>query len=197
MRGMRIAPVGLALIAVLAAPAVLRADVIHLKNGNRLEVEGWRDTGDTIEFMMGGGIIRISKAEVQKIDGKPTRGDLRMYSSGVSAAIGPMDEKTAVTQMADLLKKGEALFGQTVLLPPEKAGAFRRLAEQWRGFEVPEPLRSTHARGEAAIQMAAEAFSAEEDLPDTKERVEKAKAELAAVQDELKKRGAAGAGGQG
>jgi len=45
--------------------------------------------------------------------------------------------------------------------------------------------------------MAAEAFSAEEDLPDTKERVEKAKAELAAVQDELKKRGAAGAGGQG
>lgn len=197
MRRMRIAPVGLALAAALAAPAALCADVIHLKNGNQLQVEGWRDAGDSIEFMMGGGIVRISKAEIQKIDGKPTRGDLRMYSSGVSAAIGPMDEKTAVTQMADLLKQGEALFGQTALLPPEKAGAFRRLAEQWRGFEVPEPLRATHARGEAAFQMAVEAFSADEEAPETKERVEKAKTELAAVQDEVKKRGGAGAGGQG
>jgi len=197
MRGIRIAPIGLALVAALAAPAALYADVIHLKNGNQLQVEGWRDAGDSIEFMMGGGIVRISKAEVQKIDGRPARGDFRMYSSGVSASLGPIDEKTAVTQMADLLKQGEALFGQTVLLPPEKAGAFRRLAEQWRGFEVPEPLRPTHARGEAALQMAVEAFSADEEAPETKERVEKAKAELAAVQDEVKKRGGAGAGGQG
>ncbi|MBI4012262.1 MAG: hypothetical protein HY359_08155 [Candidatus Rokubacteria bacterium] len=193
MPSTRLAPVVLAL-ALALAPLPARADVIHLKNGNALQVEGWRDVGDAIEFMMGGGIVRISKAEVQKIDGKPSRGDFLMYSSGVTAAIVPMDEKTAVTQMTDLLKQGEALFGQTVSFP-EKAGAFRRLAEQWRGFEVPEPLRPTHARGEAAIQMAVEAFSADEELPDTKEKVDKAKTELAAVQDEVKKRGAPGTGG--
>lgn len=190
-------------IAVIALavglPAIATADVIHLKNGSRLQVEGWRDAGDAIEFMMGGGIIRISKAEVQKIDGKPTRGDFKMYSSGVSTAAGPVDEKAAVGQMADLLKQGEALFGQTVLSSSEKAGAFRRLGEQWRGFEVPAPLRSAHTRGDAAIQMAVEAFSAEEDAPDAKDRVEKAKTELAAVQDEVKKLGGGPApgGGQG
>ncbi len=194
MPSTRLVPVVLAL-ALALAPLSARADVIHLKNGHALQVEGWRDVGDAIEFMMGGGIVRISKSEIQKIDGKPSRGDFLMYSSGVTAAIAPMDENAAVTQMTDLLKQGEALFDQTVLSPPEKAGAFRRLAEQWRGFEVPEPLRPVHARGEAAIQMAVEAFSADEDLLDAKEKVDKAKAELAAVQDEVKKRGAPGTGG--
>jgi|RhiMetdeSRZDD1v2_1073273.scaffolds.fasta_scaffold124927_2 hypothetical protein len=196
MRGLRLV---LALAMVVGLAGALHADVIHLKNGNRLEVEAWKDAGEVIEFMMGGGIIRISKAEVQKIDGKPTRGDFRMYSSGVSTASGPVDEKAAVGQMADLLKQGEALFGQTVLSPSEKAGAFRRLGEQWRGFEVPDPLRPTHGRGDAAIQMAVEAFSAEEDAPDAKDRVAKAKTELAAVQDEVKKLGGtpAAGGGQG
>jgi hypothetical protein len=196
MRGLRLV---LALAMVVGLAGALHADVIHLKNGNRLQVEGWRDAGDAIEFVMGGGIIRISKAEVQKIDGKPTRGDFKMYSSGVSTAAGPVDQKAAVGQMADLLKQGEALFGQTVLSSSEKAGAFRRLGEQWRGFEVPDPLRSAHTRGDAAIQMAVEAFSAEEDAPDAKDRVEKAKTELAAVSDEVKKLGGGPApgGGQG
>ncbi len=196
MRGLRLV---LALAMVVGLAGALHADVIHLKNGNRLEVEGWRDAGDAIEFMMGGGIIRISKAEVRKIDGKASRGDFKMYSSGVSTAAAPVDEKAAVGQMADLLKQGEALFAQTVLSPGEKAGAFRRLGEQWRGFDVPDPLRTTHSRGDAAIQMAVEAFSADEDAPDAKERVEKAKTELAAVQDEVKKLGGGPApgGGQG
>src|SRR5262249_22593728 len=146
---------------------------------------------------MGGGIIRISKAEIRKIDGKPTRSDFRMYSSGVSTAAAPVDEKAAVGQMADMLKQGEALFAQTVLSPSEKAGAFRRLGEQWRSFDVPDPLRATHSRGDAAIQMAVEAFSADEDAPDAKERVEKAKTELVAVQDEVKKLGGGPAPGVG
>ena len=187
----------LTLAAGLLLPELLHADVIHLKNGNKLEVEGWKDTGDAIEFMMGGGIIRISKAEVQKIDGKPTRGDFRMYSSGVStSATAAVDRATAVSQMADLLKQGEALFGQAVLSASEKADAFRRLGEKWREFEVPEALRDAHTKGGAAIQMAAEAFSADETAPDAKERVEKAKAEVTAAQDEVKKLGGGG-GGQG
>jgi hypothetical protein len=199
MRSMRVAPLGLAVAGWLAFPAAGLADVIHLKNGNHLQVEGWRDAGDAIEFMMGGGIVRIPKAEVQKVDGKPSRGDFKMYSSGVSASVAPVDEKAAVTQMADVLKQGEALFGQTVLSGGEKAGAFRRLADQWRGFGVPETLRPIHARGEAAIQMAADAFAADETAPDTKERVDKARAELGTVQDEVKKLGGGPApgGGQG
>jgi hypothetical protein len=190
---MRIVPIGLAVAGWLVFPGVGLADVIHLKNGNRLQVEGWRDAGDAIEFMMGGGIVRIPKAEVQKVDGKPSRGDFKMYSSGVSASVAPVDEKAAVTQMADILKQGEALFGQAVLSGGEKAGAFRRLADQWRGFVVPETLRPTHTRGAAAIQMAADAFGGDETAPDTKERVEKAQAELVTVQEEVKKLG----GGQG
>jgi len=191
MRGMRIAPIVLAL--ALGLPALVHADVIHLKNGNRLEVEGWKDAGDAIEFMMGGGIIRISKAEIQKIDGRPTRGDFRMYTSGVSTSTEATSEPgTALTQMADLLKQGEALFGQGVLSASEKAGAFRRLGEQWRGLEVPETARGAHSRGEAAIQMAVEAFGAGEAAADAQERVDKAKAAVTAAQEEVKKLGGAG-----
>lgn len=194
MRAMRV----LAFAAALALPTLVRADVIHLANGNRLEVEGWRDAGDAIEFMMGGGIVRIAKAEIRKIDGKPARGDFRMYASGVSTASGPVDQATVAGQMADILKQGQALFSQTVLSTPEKANAFRRLGEQWRGVEVPDPLRDAQSRGDAAIQMAVEAFSADDDTaPDVKERIDKAKAELAALQEDLKKLGPPTAGGQG
>jgi hypothetical protein len=194
MRAMRV----LAFAAALALPTLVRADVIHLANGNRLEVEGWRDAGDAIEFMMGGGIVRIAKAEIRKIDGKPARGDFRMYASGVSTARGPVDQATVAGQMAEILKQGQALFTQTVLSTPEKANAFRRLGEQWRGVEVPDPLRDAQSRGDAAIQMAVEAFSADDDTaPDVKERIDKAKAELAALQEDLKKLGPPTAGGQG
>ena len=76
MRGLRIT---LAFAMVVGLAGAVCADVIHLKNGNRLEVEAWKDAGDVIEFAMGGGVIRIAKAEIQKIEGKPIRGDFRMY----------------------------------------------------------------------------------------------------------------------
>ena len=194
MRGIRV----LALAAAVALPTLAQADVIHLANGNRLEVEGWRDAGDAVEFMMGGGIVRIAKAEIRKIEGKPTRGDFRMYTSGVSTARGPVDQATAVGQLADILKQGQALFTQSVLSTPEKANAFRRLGEQWRGVEVPDPLRDTQSRGDAAIQMAVDAYSADDDTaPDVKERIDRAKSELTALQDDLKKLAPPAAGGQG
>jgi hypothetical protein len=114
-----------------------------------------------------------------------------MYSSGVSTArTGPVDQAAAVGLLADILKQGQALFTQTVLSTSEKATAFRRLGEQWRGIEVPDPLRDAQSRGDAAIQMAVEAFSADDDTaPDVKERIDRARAELASVQDDLKKLG--------
>jgi hypothetical protein len=190
MRGMRLAPVVLAL--ALGLPALVHADVIHLKNGNRLEVEGWKDAGDAIEFMMGGGIIRISKAEIQKIDGRATRGDFRMYTSGVSTSTGGTREAgSAVTQMTDILKQGEALFGQS-LPATEKAGAFLQLGEQWRALEVPENAKEVHSRGGAAIQMAAEAFAAGDAAADAKEKVDKAKAAVTSAQEEIRKLAGAG-----
>jgi hypothetical protein len=192
MRGLRIT---LALATVVGLAGALHADVIHLRNGNRLEVEGWKDAGDAIEFTMGGGIIRISKAEIQKIDGRPTRGDFRMYTSGTSTAAptGPVAQTAALTQMSDLLQQGAALFGQTVLSPGEKVGAFRRLSEQWRALEVPDPVRPAHSRGEAALQMAVDAFGADED--EQKTRVDRARAELSSVQDEVKQLGGGTSGG--
>jgi hypothetical protein len=145
---------------------------------------------------MGGGIIRIAKAEIQKIDGRPTRGDLRMYTSGVSTAAatptGPAAQAAALTQMSDLLQQGAALFTQTVLSAGEKAGAFRRLSEQWRALEVPDPVRPAHSRGEAAMQMAVDAFGADED--ERTARVDRARAELTSVQDDVKKLGATSGG---
>ena len=178
----------LTLVAALVLPGLLHADVIHLKNGNKLEIDGWKDAGDAIEFMMGGGIIRISKAEIQKIDGRPTRGDFRMYTSGVSTATSAaVDQGAAVTQMTDILKQGEALFGQSILSASEKATAFRRLGEQWRGLAVPDPAKEAYSKGDSALQLAVEAFSGPESASDAKDRVDKAKAELAAAQDEVKK----------
>jgi hypothetical protein len=190
MRSMRIAPIVLAL--ALGLPALVHADVIHLKNGNRLEVEGWKDVGDAVEFMMGGGIIRISKAEIQKIDGRPARGDFRMYTSGVSTSTGGSAEAgTVVTRMTDLLKQGEALFGQS-LPAGEKATAFLQLGEQWRGLEVPENAKEAHGLGGAAIQMAAEAFAAGDATPEAQGKVEKAKAAVTAAQEEIRKLAGAG-----
>jgi hypothetical protein len=189
MRGLRIT---LAFAMVVGLAGAVCADVIHLKNGNRLEVEAWKDAGDAVEFAMGGGVIRIAKAEIRKIDGKAIRGDFRMYTSGTStaAATGPVSQAGALSQMAELLQQGTALFGQTVLSPGEKAGAFRRLSEQWRGLDVPDPVRPAHSRGEAALQRAADAFGADEDEQRT--RVEQARTELASVQDEVKKLGETG-----
>ncbi len=188
---------GLALLAALGWPGAVDADVIHLVNGSQLEVEAWRDVGDAIEFTSGGGIVRISKSEVRKIDGKPTRGDLKMYSSGVSGSAtggqsGPLDQAAAVKQMADLLKEGEALFTQPALTPTEKASAFRRLGERWRELEVPDPLRGAYTRGQQALQLAFEAFTADshspgEANPDVRARVEKAKAAIQGTQEDVKK----------
>ena len=185
----RVAMAVWALVAGLVIPETVAADVIHLTNGRAIEVEAWQDAGDAIEFAMGGGIIRISKAEVQKIDGTPTRAGLKMYSAPPSAATSSLDTSASVKQMADLLKQGEGLFAQTILSPAEKAGAFRRLSYKWREFEVPEALQEAHGRGLRALQLAAEAFGAEEEgaLPNVKERIEAARTEMQAAQDEVKK----------
>jgi hypothetical protein len=199
---------GLALMTI-GWPAALAADVIQLVNGSRFEVDAWRDVGDAIEFASGGGVVRIAKSEVLKIEGKARRGDLPMYSSGTSGsppaaptATVPGDRAKAAKQLADVLADGEALFSQSYLSGAEKAGAFRRLAERWRGLDVPEALRETHQKGDQAIQAAAAAFTAEgaipgEAAPDARQRIDKARADFKSVQDEIKKAGASRPGQPG
>lgn len=161
----------------LAAPAA--ADVIHLTSGVAIEVAAWRDAGDAVEFVRWGGIVRIAKTDIARIDGRTIRQDLRMYSAPASAAAPArgLDRPAAVKQMLDLLGQGGGLFGQTVLSAAEKARAFRKLREGWDGLEVPEALRDLHGKGQQAIQVATEAFVAEDEdvLPNVKERVEAAR----------------------
>jgi len=201
---------GLVLMAALGGPRDLAADVIHLVNGSRIEVDAWRDTGDAIEFASGGGVVRIAKGEVLKIEGKARRGDLPMYSSGApagaapaaTAAATPTDRAKAAKQLSDVLADGEALFAQSYLSGAEKAGAFRRLAERWRGLDVPDALRDAYQKGDQAIQGAVAAFTAEgaipgEAAPDARQRIEKARADFKSVQDQIKQAGSSRPGQPG
>lgn len=191
MRGRIFTGIGFAIAVGLVYPALSVADEIRLKNGVTIQVEAWRDVGDAIEFSRSGGIIRISKTEIERIDGKPTRGDLRMYSAPPSASAAARDQASAGRQMTELLKQGEALFEQAVLAAPEKVTAFRRLGERWGEVQAPEALREAHARGQRALQMATEAYTAESEgkLPDVKERIEAAKAEIQGAQVDVRKGG--------
>ena len=182
----------------LAVPALAAADTIRLKNGRVLEVEGWRDAGDSIEFAAGGGIVRISKAEVDKIDGKPRRGELKMYTSGVSSAevaaagsaAAASERAPMANQMKEVLGQGDGLFDQASLSSAEKVGAMRRLADRWREIAVPDSLRETHDRGRAAFQSAIDAFEGADRDPNAKLRIDKARDEIRSVLEEVKKAGA-------
>lgn len=190
MRARSWAAAGLMLGAALVAPTVAVADdVIHLKNGSRIVVEAWRDLGDAIEFALGGGLVRISKAEVARIEGKPVRGDLPMYSSGTAAAepAAPSDRAAAATQMLELLGRAEGLIGQGTMEPNEKAGAFRRLAAAWQGFQVPKELGEAHSQGQKALQTGVEVFTAQDTGSDVGPRVEALRKELQETQEKVRK----------
>ena len=57
-----------ALICLLLAPAFAAADVIHLKNGNALEVESAEVQGDFVVFSVFGGKMSIQLSAVDKIE---------------------------------------------------------------------------------------------------------------------------------
>ncbi len=179
--------VGLVVAAGAAPPA--GADVIHLTNGNTIQVDAWRDAGDEVEFSWGGGIIRILKTEIKGIEGTKHSRDLRMYSAPASpTAASTANGASAVgREMSQILREGEALFMQTVLDAQAKASAFRRLTEKWRGLEVPPDLQDLHGRATRALQMSAEAYEAESEgtAPDARERVEAAKKVFTEVQAEV------------
>jgi hypothetical protein len=193
----RVILVGLLLTTALGWPGTLDADVIHLANGSQLTVEAWREAGDAIEFLSGGGIVQIPKSEVRKIDGKPSRGFFQMRSSGPEAAGAAatgaeLDRAAAVKQMGELLREADTLFTQTALTSTEKASGFRRLSERWRGFDVPEPLRAAHTRGQQAIQLALDAFTTDSLNPGTadptvRSRLERARTEIQGAQEDVKK----------
>jgi hypothetical protein len=200
--------IGLVTGLALGGPVAAGADVIHLTNGSQLRVEAWRDAGDAVEVAIGGGLMRISKRDIRKIDGKARRGDLPMYSTSTtgqagapaageaapaaSAAAGPPGAiPPEITAMQDLLAEGQALFGQGALTSGEKAVGFRRLAERWQALSVPERLRAPHARASQAFQAAVEAYQADSQNPGdptarVSGRVEAARGELSRAQQEVR-----------
>jgi hypothetical protein len=181
--GMAIGLVG----AVVALAA--RADVIHLTSGNTIQVDAWRDAGHAVEFTRGGGIVRILKTEIERIEGTNQSRDLRMYSAPASATAAPTVNSTSATarEMSQVLKEGEALFIQTVLDAQAKAAAFRRLGEKWRGLQVPSGLQDLHGRATRALELSAEAFEAESEgtAPDGEQRIEAARKVFTEVKTEV------------
>jgi hypothetical protein len=176
------------LVAVTAASTAL-GDTIYLTNGNTIEVDAWRDTGDAVEFARGGGIIRILKADISRIEGTNQSRDLRMYSAPASATVASTASSAAAAarEMSEVLKEGEALFGQTVLDAQAKATAFRKLSEKWRGLQVPGELLDLYGRAARALEMSVEAFQAESEgaAPDAKERIAAAQKAFTDVQAEV------------
>jgi hypothetical protein len=176
-------------LLVAAAALTAKADVIHLRSGGTIQIDAWRDVGDAVEFTRGGGIIRILKADISRIEGSNQARDLRMYSAPASATVASTASSTpaAAREMSQVLKEGEALFGQTVLDAQAKVSAFRRLTEKWQALTVPADLQDLHGRATRAIQMSREAFEAEAEgtAPDAKERIESAKKAFAEVQAEV------------
>jgi hypothetical protein len=176
------------MVAAVAAPAA-HGDTIHLTNGNTIQVDAWRDAGDAVEFSRGGGIIRILKTDIRRIEGTTQSQDLRMYSAPTSATPSstPSSARAAAGEMSQVLKEGEALFTQTVLDAQAKAVAFRKLAEKWRSLQVPGELLDLYGRAARALEMSADAFEAESQgtAPDSKERIEEAKKAFAEVQTEV------------
>ena len=188
MRGRGLAA-AVGLVAAMAGVPAARADVIYLVNGNTIQVDAWKDTGDAIEFARGGGIIRILKSEISRIEGMNQTRDLRMYSAPASATAVPTASNAgaAAREMSQVLKEGEALFGQSVLDAQSKATAFRRLNEKWRAIQVPADLQPLYDRAGRAVQMSMEAFEAESEgsAPDAKERIEAARKAFSEVQAEV------------
>lgn len=190
MRGSRLAVVAGLLGGAALVPAA-RADTIHLTNGNTIQVDAWRDTGDAVEFTRGGGIIRILKTDISRIEGTNQSRDLRMRSAPASATVAPSasSSSAAAREMSQILKEGEALFTQTVLDAEAKASAFRRLTAKWRALEVPSALQDLYGRATRALEESTEAFTAEAEgnTPDSKERIEAAKKTYAEVLAEVER----------
>ena len=187
MRGSALGTVVVLVVAVVALAA--RADLIHLTSGGTIQVDTWRDAGDAVEFTRGGGIVRILKTEIERIDGTNRSRDLRMYSApaGATAVATVNSTSAAAREMSQVLKEGEALFIQTVLDAQAKAAAFRRLGEKWRGLQVPSGLQDLHGRATRALELSVEAFEAESEgiAPDVKERIEAARKVFTDVQTEV------------
>jgi hypothetical protein len=178
-----------AVVGLLAMVPVAQADVIYLANGSSIQVDAWRDAGDAVEFTRGGGIIRILKTEISRIEGTNQSRDLRMYSAPATAtAVSIATNATAAArEMSVILKEGQALFDQTVLEAQTKASAFRRLSERFRALTVPGELLELYGRATRALQMSIDAFEADSEgtTPDSKERIEAAKKAFTEVQAEV------------
>ena len=114
--------------------------------------------------------------------------DARKLEQWAATAVATASNAVAAAkEMSQVLKEGEALFGQSVLDAQAKATAFRRLNEKWRALQVPAELQPLYDRAGRAVQMSMEAFEAESEgtAPDAKERIEAARKAFTEVQAEV------------
>lgn len=114
---------------VLAVVSIAAADIIHLKNGNRIEAEGVRVDGERVVFTVFGGQMSIALTAVDKIEkssrpiapnaglrnavtGTPFRGATASPAAGGNAEGGPTPAQNAqelvqfyIQQRQQLLKE--------------------------------------------------------------------------------------------
>jgi hypothetical protein len=90
----------LALLGVIFVPRLLSGDVIHLRNGNSVEVQTWRRAGDAIEYYRFGGLVSIPGSDVLRIDGPP-----KEPSPAAAAAEVPVPAGTGEAADAQMLDR--------------------------------------------------------------------------------------------
>jgi thioredoxin-like negative regulator of GroEL len=140
----------------VSAPAA-SADVIYLKDGGQMEVESWRDGGDTIELTVGGGTVRIPKADVSRIEatrqppapasgspGLPVAPSVSSPAPAMPARAtqlppsGPLGPREILAQVEQILAGEGAKLGDESLL--------YQLAALWaRAGDAPAALRAANA----------------------------------------------------
>src|SRR6266852_3548751 len=87
-------------LCLTALCMAVRADVIQLKNGNRIVADSVRESNGKIEYTIGDNTYVISKSSVQKIDaGGPTTVPATKSQSPVGVDAAPVDVPKVQEQM--------------------------------------------------------------------------------------------------
>lgn len=120
------------LFLLLFASLSVRADVIYLRNGNRLEGEATRHPDGEVEIVSVGGSLRLPGAMVDRIEQGPTREALALAELETLAS----DDLGGRFRIAEQLEEsGASTLARAVLheilrIDPDHAGARRALGQR-------------------------------------------------------------------
>jgi len=158
-------------VATLAASPALAATV-YLKSGGTMTVDAWRRVDGEIEISVGGGLMRIPEADVERIEGgTPATGDLplarppsprgpgsRPAAPGGEGEVIRVAQRLArlasqVSQAMNEVLAGIARSGRGRGPSLEEAtGSFHAQARAWRELRVPEALGEAHRQGVEVLE---------------------------------------------